>query len=60
MINGINNNNGTFYSAGCVSKNLTLYKNAHKTKPTIGTWSSLLIQLLSHDQNKVKNGNILK
>ena len=47
---------------GCVSKNLTLYKNAHQTKPTIGKWSSLLIlqQMLSHDQNKVKNWNILK
>ena len=33
-----------------------------KQKPTIGKWSSLLIfqQQLSHDQNKVKNENILK
>ena len=46
---------------GCISKNLTLNKNA-QTKLTIGKWSSLLIhqQQLSHDQNKVKNLNILK
>ena len=33
-----------------------------QTKLTIGKWSSLLIhqQQLSHDQNKDKNGNILK
>ena len=45
-----------------ISKNLTLYKNAHQTKPTIGKWSSLLMlqEQLSHDQSKVKNGNILK
>ena len=47
---------------GCISKNLTLNKNAHQIKPTIGKWSSLLIlqQQLSHDQNKVKNESILK
>ena len=49
-------------TTGCVSKNLTLYKNACQTKPTIGKGTSLLIlqQQLSHDQNKAKNGNILK
>ena len=49
-------------STGCVSKNLMLHKNAHQTKPTNGKWSFLLIlqQQLSHDQNKVKKGNILK
>ena len=50
------------YITGCISKNLTLYKNAWQTKLTIGKWSSLLIlqQQQSHDQNKVKNVNILK
>ena len=58
MRHGCNTTNYT----GCVSKNLTLYKNAHQTKLTIGKWSSLLIlqQQLSHGQNKVKKGNILK
>ena len=47
---------------GCISKNLTVYKNARHTKPTFHKWSSLLIlqQYLSLDQSKVKNGNILK
>ena len=42
-------------STGCVSKNLTLYKNARQTKPTFGKWSSLIIFLLqlSLDQTKV-------
>ena len=47
---------------GCISKNLTLYKNNHWIKLIFGKWSPLLIlQLqLSLGQNKVKNGNILK
>ena len=33
----------TYRITGCISKNLTLYKNACQTKLTIGKWSSLLI-----------------
>ena len=42
-------------NTGCVSKNLTLYKNAPQTKPTFGKWSSLIILLLqlSLDPTKV-------
>ena len=48
--------------AGCISKNLMLYKNALQTKLAFGKWSTLLIllQQLPPDQNKVKNINILK
>ena len=45
----------TIYT-GCVSKNLTLYKNVHWTKLILEKWASLLILQwhLSLDKNKVK------
>ena len=49
-------------NTGSVSKNLMLYENACQAKPTFGKLSSLLMLqwLQSLDQNKVKNGSILK
>ena len=51
-----------FYQVNLTGSGLFKYEHAHQTKLTIGKWSSLLIfqQQLSHDQNKVKTGNILK
>ena len=60
------NSNGPI--GGLTFCNIQIWRNTYRvrkntpTKPTIGKWSSLLIlqQQLSHDQNKIKNENILK